>query len=58
MTARPRLAPLPSLDEWTQEEDRLGFFGPDSVSWRIHTDPSYAVGGLRALMLQMPLRPG
>jgi uncharacterized protein (DUF2236 family) len=47
-----RLAPLPSPDEWTGEEDRLGFFGPDSVTWRIHADPSYAVGGLRALMLQ------
>jgi uncharacterized protein (DUF2236 family) len=47
-----RLAPLPSPDEWTDEEDRLGFFGPDSVTWRIHSDPSYAVGGLRALMLQ------
>ncbi len=47
-----RLAPLPSPDDWTAEEDRLGFFGPDSVTWRIHTDPSYAVGGLRALMLQ------
>ena len=47
-----RLAPLPSPDEWTEEEDRLGFFGPDSVTWRIHTDPSYAIGGLRALMLQ------
>jgi uncharacterized protein (DUF2236 family) len=47
-----RLAPLPSPDEWTDAEDRLGFFGPGSVTWRIHTDPSYAVGGLRALMLQ------
>ena len=52
MSGRPGLAPLPSPDEWTEEEDRLGFFGPDSVTWRIHTDPSYAVGGLRALMLQ------
>jgi uncharacterized protein (DUF2236 family) len=52
MTERPPLAPLPSPDEWTDEEDRRGFFGPDSVTWRIHTDPSYAVGGLRALMLQ------
>jgi uncharacterized protein (DUF2236 family) len=52
MSARPPLAPLPSPDEWTAAEDRLGFFGPDSVTWRIHTDPSYAVGGLRALMLQ------
>jgi len=47
-----RLAPLPSPDDWTDEEDRLGFFGPDSVTWRIHADPAYHVGGLRALMLQ------
>jgi uncharacterized protein (DUF2236 family) len=47
-----RLAPLPSPDDWTAEEDRLGFFGPDSVTWRIHSDPAYHVGGLRALMLQ------
>jgi uncharacterized protein (DUF2236 family) len=52
MTERPPLAPLPSPDQWTEVEDRLGFFGPGSVTWRIHTDPSYAVGGLRALMLQ------
>jgi uncharacterized protein (DUF2236 family) len=47
-----RPAPLPSPDEWTAEEDRVGFFGPDSVTWRVHADPSYAIGGLRALMLQ------
>jgi uncharacterized protein (DUF2236 family) len=47
-----RLAPLPSPDDWTAEEDRLGFFGPDSVTWRIHADPSYHLGGMRALMLQ------
>jgi uncharacterized protein (DUF2236 family) len=47
-----RLAPLPSPDDWTAEDDRLGFFGPDSITWRIHGDPSYHVGGLRALMLQ------
>jgi uncharacterized protein (DUF2236 family) len=47
-----RLAPLPSPDDWTAEEDRLGFFGPGSVTWRIHGDPAYHVGGLRALMLQ------
>jgi uncharacterized protein (DUF2236 family) len=44
--------PLPSPDDWTEDEDRLGFFGPDSVTWRIHADPAYHVGGLRALMLQ------
>ena len=29
-----------------------GLFGPDSVTWRVHTDPTYAVGGLRGLLLQ------
>lgn len=29
-----------------------GIFGPDSITWRIHADPSMALGGLRALMLQ------
>jgi uncharacterized protein (DUF2236 family) len=47
-----RLAPLPSPDDWTAEEDLLGFFGAGSVTWRIHGDPSYHVGGIRALMLQ------
>jgi uncharacterized protein (DUF2236 family) len=42
----------PSISEFTAEEDRLGFFGPDSVSWRIHADPSFSVGGIRALLLQ------
>jgi uncharacterized protein (DUF2236 family) len=44
------VTPLPS--GWTPEEDRLGFFGPDSISWRVHSDPSFSVGGLRALLLQ------
>jgi uncharacterized protein (DUF2236 family) len=46
--ALPSLAP----EEWTVEEDRLGFFGPDSVTWRVHADPSFSIGGLRALLLQ------
>ncbi|MGZ4547887.1 MAG: oxygenase MpaB family protein [Blastococcus sp.] len=37
---------------WTADEDRLGFFGPDSVTWRVHADPTFSVGGLRALLLQ------
>jgi uncharacterized protein (DUF2236 family) len=41
-----------SSREWTAEEDRLGFFGPDSVTWRVHADPSFSVAGLRALLLQ------
>lgn len=32
--------------------DNTGYFGPDSVSWRIHGDPSMVVAGLRALLLQ------
>jgi uncharacterized protein (DUF2236 family) len=43
---------LPSPADWTAEEDLLGFFGPDSVTWRVHSDPSFSVGGLRALLLQ------
>ena len=35
----------------------LGYFGPDSVTWRIHGEPMSIVGGLRALLLQA-LHPG
>jgi len=30
----------------------LGLFGPDSVTWRVHADPTMGVAGLRALLLQ------
>jgi len=30
----------------------VGLFGPDSVTWRVHADPSMALAGLRALLLQ------
>jgi uncharacterized protein (DUF2236 family) len=46
------MRPTPSILDFTAEEDRLGFFGPDSVTWRIHSDPAYSVGGIRALLLQ------
>jgi uncharacterized protein (DUF2236 family) len=29
-----------------------GFFGPESVTWRVHGDPLLGVGGLRSLLLQ------
>ena len=29
----------------------LGYFGPDSVTWRIHAEPMQWVGGVRALFL-------
>ena len=35
----------------------LGYFGPGSVTWRIHSEPVAMVGGLRALLLQA-LHPG
>jgi uncharacterized protein (DUF2236 family) len=37
------------------DEDRaelVGLFGPDSVTWRVHSDPSMVVAGFRALLLQ------
>jgi len=40
------------MSDRTAEEELLGFFGPDSVTWRIHSDPSFSIGGLRALLLQ------
>ncbi|MGH3978304.1 MAG: oxygenase MpaB family protein [Pseudonocardiaceae bacterium] len=30
----------------------LGYFGPDSATWRVLADPAAAVGGVRALFLQ------
>lgn len=29
-----------------------GLFGPESVTWRLHADPTLVVGGIRALLLQ------
>ncbi|OMQ16392.1 hypothetical protein A7K94_0202805 [Modestobacter sp. VKM Ac-2676] len=46
------MRPTPSLHEFTAAEDRLGFFGPNSITWRIHADPAFSVGGIRALLLQ------
>jgi uncharacterized protein (DUF2236 family) len=43
---------LPLPRDWTAEEDLRGFFGPDSVTWRVNVDPTFSVGGLRALLLQ------
>jgi uncharacterized protein (DUF2236 family) len=40
------------VSDETAEEELLGFFGPDSVTWRVHSDPTFSVGGLRALLLQ------
>src|SRR5205085_5650060 len=29
-----------------------GLFAPDSVTWRVHADPSMLIGGMRALLIQ------
>ncbi len=34
------------------EAETHGLFGPDSVTWRIHGDPSMVVAGFRALLIQ------
>lgn len=41
-----------SARDITPAEDLAGFFGPHSITWRIHADPSFSVGGIRALLLQ------
>jgi uncharacterized protein (DUF2236 family) len=35
-----------------RQDADAGLFGPDSVTWRVHADPSMALAGLRALLLQ------
>jgi uncharacterized protein (DUF2236 family) len=33
-------------------QDRDGLFGPDSVTWRLHSSPLTLLGGMRALLIQ------
>ena len=40
------------MTELPQTSPDPGLFGPDSVTWRVHGDPSMALAGLRALLLQ------
>jgi uncharacterized protein (DUF2236 family) len=42
------MATKPAVHERRDE----GYFGPDSVAWRIHASPSGMVGGLRTLLVQ------
>lgn len=39
-------------DEGSERRELEGLFGPDSVTWRIHSDPAMVVAGFRALLLQ------
>jgi len=43
-----RADPIPR----TTDRPDPGLFGPDSITWRVHADPSMALAGLRALLLQ------
>lgn len=46
-----------SMVNSTDERADEGYFGPDSVSWRLFTDPSSKLGGMAALLMQA-LNPG
>src|SRR5205807_2030366 len=35
-----------------QRSPHPGLFAPDSVTWRVHADPSMLIGGMRALLIQ------
>jgi uncharacterized protein (DUF2236 family) len=39
-------------EQYSEPAGDVGLFGPRSVTWRIHADPSMIVGGLCALMVQ------
>lgn len=45
---RDRLA---EIDSGLQAAD-WGYFGPNSVAWKIHSHPAIVIGGFRALMIQ------
>ena len=37
-------------------DDPRGLFSPETIAWKIHSDPAMVVGGIRAL-LQQALHP-
>jgi uncharacterized protein (DUF2236 family) len=39
-------------EQYTDPPGDPGWFGPGSVTWRVHADPSMMVGGIAALLLQ------
>lgn len=43
---------MPLVDTTKTSGVDVGLFGPDSVTWRVHAEPSLWIGGLRALFLQ------
>ncbi|HEY8523637.1 MAG TPA: oxygenase MpaB family protein [Acidimicrobiales bacterium] len=46
-----RRAALPG-EQYTDPPGDPGWFGPGSVTWRVHADPSMLIGGIAALLLQ------
>jgi uncharacterized protein (DUF2236 family) len=40
------------VEQYTDPPGDPGLFGPGSVAWRVHADPSVFVGGISTLMLQ------
>jgi uncharacterized protein (DUF2236 family) len=40
------------FEQYTDPPGDPGLFGPGSVTWRVHADPSMLIGGLTALLLQ------
>jgi len=34
------------------ERDKAGLFGPESVAWRLHSDPTMLIAAMRALLVQ------
>jgi uncharacterized protein (DUF2236 family) len=50
--ARSLAADRLPFEQYTDPPGDPGLFGPGSVTWRVHGDPSMMIGGLSALMLQ------
>lgn len=40
------------FEQYTDPPGDPGLFGPGSVTWRVHADPSMLIGGLTALLMQ------
>ena len=54
-TTTPRTAHHIHLRDQPREDD--GYFGPESITWRVYADPSGSLGGVAAVLLQS-LHPG
>lgn len=48
---------VPDWELALEDGDDAGFFAPDSVTWRVHSDMTPIMGGIRALLTQA-LHPG